>query len=337
MELKTILAQLSESAGATGLDGTISVAKELLSGFGTVVDDVQGGLSVKLPGESDYTVMLDAHIDEIALIVTGIDNGFVRVDKCGGIDVRTLIGREVTIHGKEPLFGVFCSIPPHIKKGDKKVPELSDLGIDIGFSQEDAERLVSPGDLVTFRQSARELINGRITGKSLDNRAGVAALIRTAELIGKKKPPVSVIISLSAQEELGLRGAKTAAFANTPDEAIVVDVSFGDGAGIEPHECGKLGNGPMIGISPIIDRGMYDRLRNIADENKIEFQVEVMGGTTSTNADIISITKGGVKTALISIPLRNMHTATEIIDIADVEATAQLIYSYIMAGGAEND
>ncbi len=330
MELKELLIKLADANGVTGLDGALDVAEKELSSIGKVSRDNMGGLAAEIKGKRDYTILLDAHIDEIGMMVTAIDDGFIRVAKCGGIDVRTLVSQEVIIHGKENIFGVFCSIPPHLKNENNSLPDIDEMGIDIGLSKDETEKIISIGDRVSFRQKAVSLINDRITGKSLDNRAGCAAVIEAAKLLcADGEPPCNIIVSLSAQEELGLRGARTATYNYFPNEAIVVDVSFGAFQGIPSQKTGKLSKGPMICISPITDRFMTNNLIDICEKENIPYQREVCGSSTGTNADIISVTKSGVRTALVSVPLLNMHTAAETISMSDVENTAKLIADYV--------
>lgn len=282
-------------------------------------------------------IMFDAHYDEIGLIVTGIDNsGFLQVSACGGIDRRILLGHEVVVHGRKDFKGIICCQPPHLTSSSdyKKAPKVSDIAIDIGLSANEAKVNVSIGDSVNFYSGeACELLSGRITGKALDNRAGVAALIRVAELLdGKILPDTKVTLLFSAQEELGKRGAVTGAYEIDPDEAIVVDASFNATPGCDVEHCGKMSEGPMIGISPILSRKMTERLKKLADK----YQLEIMAEETGTNADVISISRSGIPTAMLSIPLSYMHTAVEIIDTADVEATAQLLAKYALNGGEVN-
>ncbi|MEG1886911.1 MAG: M42 family peptidase, partial [Oscillospiraceae bacterium] len=149
-------------------------------------------------------------------------------------------------------------------------------------------------------------------------------------------PPCNVAFLLSDQEELGCRGAKTASFSIEPQEAIVVDVSFGDTPDIPSYKTGKLGDGAMIGISPILSPKISNRLKNLGQSLEIPFQPEVMGGATSTNADVISISKDGIPCGLISIPLRNMHTPAEVISIEDVKSVAKLLAAYVLSYGKEN-
>lgn len=334
MDIEQMLFELSRAQGVSGEDGALSVAERLLKDIAPTVRDDMGGISCCF-GSGSHKIMLDAHIDEIGMIVTAIEGGFLRVGKMGGIDTRTVINQRVTVHGTQPVTGVFASLPPHLKKDDKSAPELDGLAIDCGMSGERLNKLVRVGDRVSFCVEPRRLTGTKVTGKSLDNRAGVAAVIDAARRIkAARANGCTVIVSLSAQEETALRGAKISAYQFDPDEAIVVDVSFGDGAGLKNTECGKLGGGAMIGVSPVLDRSMTDRLESIAEEKGIKHQTEVMGGSTGTNADVISVSRGGVRTALISIPLRNMHTCCEVVDINDIKAVSDMITAY--AGGFEN-
>ena len=133
-----------------------------------------------------------------------------------------------------------------------------------------------------------------------------------------------------------MRGCKTAAFKVDPDEAIAIDVSFADAPDVSPDDCGKMSGGAMIGVSPTLDREISDRLNTVAFENNIPYQNEIMGGRTGTNSDVIGITRGGVRTGVVSIPLRNMHTDCEVIDLNDVKSVCDILELYILSGGVEN-
>lgn len=332
MDIKDTLFKLSEAAGIGDINQAADIAYGILSQYTEC--ERQGALTVigRLEGKNDYTLMLDAHIDEIGFIVTDIDaNGFLTVKNCGGVDLRSLPARPVTIHAKQSINGVFCSVPPHLG-GAKEYDDISSLKIDTLLGEK-AKDLISVGDFVTFNQKPIGLQGSRITGKSLDNRAGVVCLLELAKRLSGKELPFNVVFALTDMEELGTRGAKTAVFNISPDEAIVIDVSFADGPDIPANECGKLSGGAMIGMSPILDKKASKELVSLAKENNIPYQTEVMCGRTGTNGDVISISKSGVKTSLISIPLRNMHTDVEIIDIKDIESVCNLIEKYILKGG----
>lgn len=337
MNIKDTLFRLSNASAVGSITEASDIAFDILSNYADTIR--ANGLTVigKLKGKSDYTIMLDAHIDEVGFIVTDVDeNGFITAAKCGGIDLRTLPARPVTVHGKKDVAAVFCSTPPHLSKGDEVFNDISAIKLDTGLGEKAAD-IVSAGDYITYRTKACSLFGSRVTGKSFDDRAGVVCLLELAERLSKKQLPCNVVFSICDGEELGLRGAKTSAFRIQPDEAVAIDVSFGDGPDISPDDCGKLSSGAMIGISPVLDKEISDRLIKTARKSDIPFQTEVMGGTTSTDSDVISVTANGVRTGLISIPLRNMHTDVEVIDTEDIKSVCDILEDYILSGGVMND
>jgi len=290
-----------------------------------------------LKGESDYTILLDAHIDEVGFIVTNIDdNGFLTVAKCGGNDSRTIPAKVVTIHGKEDVKGVFVSTPPHLSSGEMEYDDISAIKLDTGLGAK-AKEVISLGDMVTYCQKPFDLIGNRVCGKSFDDRAGVAVLYELSERLKDKKLPINVVFSIVDGEELGMRGAIPATFGVAPDEAIAIDVSFATAPDVSDLEGGYLGKGGMIGVSPILSTEVTQKLNIIADENNIPYQNEIMGGKTGTDSDVISVSGKGVKTGLISIPLRNMHTDCEIIDLDDLTSVCDILEKYILSGGTFND
>ncbi len=285
---------------------------------------------------ADYTFLLDAHLDRIGFIVSDIDdNGFLRVDTVGGIDVRTLLDAPVTVCGKEALRGVVCCMPPHLSDGNEdKAVSADRIWIDLGLPADKVKELVSIGDKASFNVKPKMLLNNRITASALDNRAGVAAVLKAAELISESNINSRVIILLSAQEETYAVGAKTSVFNYDIDECVCVDMSFSGQPGVEgPYSCIELGKGPMLCISPNLDREMFNKMKSAAKAENINYQLEVCNGKTGTNADHIAVSKSGVKCALVSIPEKNMHTQAEIADLDDIEKTAALISSYVIKGG----
>ena len=335
MNIKDTLFELCEAVGAGTLMEASDIAYEKLSQLCDC--ERKNGLTVvgKMQGSGNKTLMLEAHIDEVSMIVTDVDDeGFITVAGCGGIDLRGLPSRAVTIHGKREIPAVFCATPPHLLVGEQEYDDISKIKLDTLLGSA-ARELISVGDMVTFRTCAHSLLGSRITAKSLDNRAGVTCLIELASRLSGKKLPMNVVFLLSDAEELGMRGAKTASFAIDPDEAIAIDVSFALAPDVSPSESGKLGGGAMIGIAPVLDKSISERLVSIAKENNIPYQCDVMGRSTGTNADVISINREGVKTGLVSIPLRNMHTDCEVIDLDDISSVCDILERYILSGGAE--
>ena len=331
--MQDILKQLSDSVSLGHLKGATEVARRLLSPYTEISDFGQTGLIAKINKDKQKTILLDAHIDEVGFIVTHIfDSGFLRVAPVGGNDPRILPATPVVVHGKTDIPAVFISNPPHLK-GEDEVKSAADTFVDTGLGTQ-IKDLVSPGDLVSYEKDFTPLKGGRVSGKSLDDRAAVACLIELASRIHDKELPVNVVLCLAEQEELGTRGAVTATFALSPDEAVAIDVSFADAPDVPSAKCGKLGGGAMIGISPILNRKITDLLCDIAKEKKIPHQLEVMGGKTGTDADVITISGSGVPCGLLSIPLRNMHTPAEVVDMADIGAVCDILEAYILKGGA---
>ena len=337
MNIKETLVALSSADGVGNLREASDLAYDLLKEYCKTEKSDTLTVIGYLKGESDYTLMLDAHIDQIAMIVTDIDdNGFLTVAKSGGIDIRALPSRRVTVHGKEKVAAVFCATPPHLSSGEKEYTDIADIKLDTALGAK-AKEIISIGDYVTFSADPCELLGTRVSGRSFDDRAAVACLIEVAKRLKDKKLPLNVAFVLSDGEELGMRGIRPAAFKVDPNEAIAIDVSFGDGIGISEDECGKLGEGGMIGISPALDRKISQKLIKTAKDNNIPYQTEVMGERTGTNADMIAVSRQGVRTCTLSIPLRNMHTEVETLDIKDLDSVCELLCAYILSGGAMND
>ncbi len=332
MEIVDILKNLSDAVCAGEINEAERLAANYLGEYCEIRKARDGSVYGFMDFGRDKTLLLDAHIDEIAMTVISVsENGFLKVAKMGGIDPRILPAQRVKIWGKELVKGVFTSVPPHLRSGDSQL-SFDNLYIDTCLGKK-AVDIIPVGSVVTFDVESRELAGGLFTGKSLDNRASVAVLIRTAEILSYNDlSEYNICFLLSREEELGLRGARTAAFDIKPDECIVVDVTFGNLPGIPSHKTGNLGDGPMIGISPIIPKEVSDGLNIAASFCECFIQYEIMGGSTSTNADVISISRSGVKTGLISIPLRNMHTPSEIISLADIESTARILAEYTLGG-----
>ena len=329
MDLKNLLIKLASSEGVGYMDTVADIAAKQLSPFSKVTK-TDNCLMAEF-GEGDYTIMLEAHMDEVAMIVTEVfDDGFLSVAPVGSIDARLLPAQPVKIYGKQTVSGTFTSVPPHIKNEDS-VPSFDTCKIDTGDMA--IGEKVSQGDLVLFDAPAIELKNNRISSKALDNRAGMAAVIMAAKKIATQNPKSKVVLLFPTGEELGLRGARVSAYDIPADECIVVDVSFGDCMEVPASKTAKLGSGAMIGISPVLDKNIYNKLKRLAKENGIPFTLEVMGGATSTDADVITLTRSGIPSGLISIPLRNMHTPAEVVDINDVKAVANLIAAYVEGGG----
>jgi endoglucanase len=341
MNIFDTLKQLTDAQGVAGNEGAVSqVALELLKEFDPNAHTDCFGSVVGFIGDRDNgnpVILLDAHIDQVGLIVTHIDDkGFIKAERCGGIDRRALAAQAVTIHSREPVKGVICTIPPHVSRGKKDVTQpmkADSIRIDAGLTKAQAQEVISLGDVATIDGELIRMSDKIVTGSALDDRAGVCAVLYALSLLkGNKALRFNIAVSFSAQEELGCRGATVTAYNAEPEYAVVVDVSYGLSPGCSSieHKCGKLGGGPMLGYAPTLNREMFEGFKKIAREHDVAYQLEIMSRDTGgTNADSITTVKGGVKTALVSIPLRYMHTPVETADISDIEAAGHLIAAFI--------
>lgn len=331
MKLTDILTQLCQSRGTSGDEGApIKTAIEL-SGLSGRRDTLGNGIVFLGDPHAKEQVLLDAHMDQVGLIVTGIDEeGFLHIDRCGGADRRVLPGCPVTVFGKESLFGVIGNLPPHLSDGKSDaVPAITKMTVDLGLPAQKVKSLVTPGDRVIPQYEPQKLLKSRFASAALDNRAGAAILIRCIHLLKEETLSCGISVLFSTREEIGGQGAVTGSFGLSPTRAICVDVSFGDQPGVREEVSLPLGKGVMIGVAPVLDRSMYQKLASLADKKNIPYKWDVMGGDTGTNSDAIATTQGGVHTALLSVPLRYMHTACEVVDTDDLENAAQLMAAYL--------
>ena len=321
-----------------------SFSQNLLSSYGNVYTTPLGSIicTIRTPAEGEPDIMLDAHMDEPGMIVTFIeDSGFLRVGSCGGLDRALLMASQVEVHTRDGVLpGVICSIPPHLQDGsEKNNPQIEDVLVDVGYPGDKCRELIRPGDRVNLLSTPRQLLGGLISGKALDNRAGCCCLIKTLELLKGDDLNCGLSVVFSSMEEIGGQGAKTAAYGVSPTHAIVVDVSYAHTPDSPREKCGLAGSGPMIGFSPVLSRDMSDKLVTIAKSHEIPHQFEAMGSSTGTNADHIATTRLGVHTALVSIPIKYMHSPTEVVDPQDVDNSAELIAALvreISKGGTGN-
>lgn len=340
-ELSALITDLSGTSGVSGSeDETALMCLDILKKYTKRTYMKNGNVFAELGQRENGKphLLLDAHLDRVGMIVTYItDDGFLKCEQCGGLDRRILPAQKVIVHSSQGNFsGVVTVVPPHLSDGSEEVMKWSDVYVDAGMTSKNTLP-IKPGDTVSFYCEPKELLGGRICGSALDDRCGIAAIIAAVDKLSKEesdfsKLPFSVTVMFSSQEELGERGACIGAYDADPDYAIAVDVSFALSKGEKPEKCGILSGGCMIGVSPSLDRAMSDDLIRCCEKNNIPFRIEVMNGTTGTNADRFSVTRCGVKTATISIPLRYMHTPSEVISLIDVRHTANLIAAYVKGG-----
>jgi endoglucanase len=335
-----LLKQLSEVAGVPGREERVRaiIRQELDGVVDELREDALGNLiAVKEGKKGSRRVMLSAHMDEIGFLVRFVDErGFVRVHNVGGFDVRNLFARQVTVHASSgsDLVGVMnpATKPVHLLTPEerKKIPELSEFAIDLGLPAEEVKRQVRIGDMVTLRQECLDL-GEVITGKAMDDRASCYVLIETLKRL--EKPAAEVYAVFSVQEEVGLRGAMTSAYGITPDIGIGLDVTLAVDTPGSPTEqrVTELGKGVALKVmdsSMISTRWLLDEFVALAEKKKVPYQLEVLplGGTDGA---AIQRSRAGVPSITVSIPTRYIHTVTEMVAKADLEAAITLLTHYL--------
>lgn len=341
MYYERILGQLCALPGPSGFEGpVVQAAAELLRPY---VDEVfttrMGSVAgVRRCGRANAPkLLLDAHLDEIGFIVTGHEEGFLRFAPLGGVDPRMLPDREVTILAQPPVLGVVACLPPHIQSRedmDKSQP-IKELCIDVGLSQEEAQRLIPIGTPAVYRAGCIPLGRELLCGKSLDDRSCFAILLDTVQRLAEETLDVDLYILGSTQEETHSTGAITAAYEIAPDLCVAVDVTHGDSPDASKDKTFKLGGGPVIGLGPNCTRWMARRLMQRAEELELDYQLEVMAGHSGTNGWPLQVSREGVATAVLSLPLRYMHTPLETVNRKDMEDTAKLLAAFIRDLGKE--
>jgi putative aminopeptidase FrvX len=281
-------------------------------------------------------LLIDAHYDEIGMMVTEIkENGFIRVTNIGGIDTRILLAGEVIIYGSEPVYGVVCVMPPHLQKPGESntLPQIGDLLIDTGLSSEDlVQKGVETGTPVGFKPGNLELLNNCVAGKGYDNKSSVAAAAEIMRLIDGADVGWDICLLCSCKEEVSALGAKIGSYDIDPDAAIVLDVNLAYVPDTARHKTVKVGGGPSVSISAVTDRGLTRAVISFANDKNLRHQTIVEAVDTGSDANHIPLTRGGIPTVLIGIPLKNMHTYSEVISLDDVSDTAKLVAGFIKGG-----
>ena len=337
MEMFDLINKITHIPSVSGNEKTaLPVIKEILSPYtDNVFCDNFGNIKAVF-GKGG--ILLEAHIDKIGMIVTFAgENGFIKAAPIGSIDARILPAGNVKILAEKELYGVAASVPPHLASAEdsKTAKEVTDVNIDTGLSTEEAKKLICVGDRIMYDEKTVMLSEDELCSMYLDNSIGAAVIIRTVEILKEHGSLDNLTLCFTAQEEAGLRGAGAAVYGAENEKVICVDTSFASSPGVRPEKSGRMGAGPMIGFSPVLDSEMSCELKKLAEEKEIPYSVEVMGASTGTNADVISKSFSGFRTALVSVPIRNMHTPSEICDLNDIEDSAYLIAEYIMKGEKE--
>ncbi len=319
METVKILNRLIKAQGVTGFersgitDTVAELFREFTKGFdgAEVWTDVNGNAYASV-GDTGPTVLIMAHMDEIGMTVTKIeDNGMLRIDSVAGVDPRVLPGNRVRVCGRQELMGIVGAVPPHLTDSKKKAYKWNELTVDLGLKKERVQELVSVGDRITFYpEDVLELKNGFVSSKSLDDRALVAAELYCLELLKKRRFDCRVVMCASVDEEHSGLGAVTGAYSVNPDMAIIMDVTHGKSScASDCFDMDKI----ALAVGSNIHPRMFGMLKDAADNIRVGWEYEPVMGPTGTDTTDVQVSRLGVPSGLVSPPLRYMHTTVETI------------------------
>ena len=339
-----ILAFLRESTGRFGPAGyEQEMAKWLKAKFEPLCDEVfidpmSNVIAIKKPTAESAgripRIMVCAHMDEIALLVTEIlKDGSLRINKLGGVSPPTLPAATVTVHTEEgELFGVIGAKPPHLltEEDRKQAVTFEDLYVDLGLDPETVKAKVNIGDVVTLQGAPLELLNDRVAGKTMDDRCCVAVMLDAAERLQKTRHAAEVVFCCSAQEEVGGNGSHVAAYTAAPDIGFVLDVTHASFPGARPNTTVPP-DAPAAAFGPYIQHKLFQKLRDVAKENGIKLSVEISERSTYTDTDDIQIAREGVPCVLVGVPLNYMHTSVELGDAKTMAECGRLTAAFAAA------
>jgi endoglucanase len=339
MPLPELLERLLTTPGPSGQERAAAVVwRAAAAPVGDVSSDVLGNSWVRVPGTGGGpSLALVGHIDEIAVVVTNLgDDGLAAVRPTSGWDPATMAGQRVEVlsrNGAVP--GVVAARRPKRKRGEERKPiDGDDLFLDVGAKDGDElRRLIRPGDNVIWQGAPMALQGNRVASRAFDNRMGCYVALESARRIAESGgAPGDVIAVAAVQEEIGdFAGSRTAAFGIEPDLAVAIDVTHtSDVPGADPNDEGKilLGGGPTITRGPSIHPDVFELLHDTAEAEGIPFAIEASRGTTSTDADAVFLSRAGVATGLVSVPLRYMHSPIETLDLDDLENAVRLVTAF---------
>lgn len=334
-----LLPLLETLCTAPGLSGHESPVREILEEtWRPITDDLSvsrlgslHGLKRGSAAEPRPSILIATHMDAIGLMVTGIVNGLLRVTEIGGLDARVLPGQLVTVHGRQELPGIIVQPPSHLLPADAQsgpVP-IKYLLVDIGLRPRQVNQQVRTGDLISFAQEPIQMAGDTLVGRSLDNRASVAALTLCLQELQTRVHAWDVWAVATTQEEETMGGARTSAFQLRPELAVAVDVTWGKSPGSADHLTFPLGKGLTLGWGPNVHPGLHQSIKKTAEDIEVPFAVEAMPRHSGTDAFAIQVAAQGIPTMVISIPLRYMHTPVEVVALKDIRRTARLLAEFI--------
>ncbi|MBQ7379662.1 MAG: hypothetical protein IJW70_08325 [Clostridia bacterium] len=337
MDLRALITSLCglysvSGAEAASTQGAERILFDLFDEHAT--DGVGNHVFIKRCGRKNAPkILVDAHFDEIGMMVTDItEDGFVRFTNVGGVDTRILPGAKVIIYGKKTVEGIVCSMPTRLLGNDPEaLPEISQLYIDTGWSAHELKKMISNGASIGFMPTYTSLLGDRLAGKAFDDKACGAC---AAYGIGAVKPEDlagDVYFLFSAGEETSMLGALTGGNSICPDYAMVIDVTHAATPETADLPLASFGSGAVVDYAPITNRALTKMTAALLQEKQIPFTYGASGGSTGTNANRLWLTGDGVPTVLVSLPIKNMHSSTEVLDLRDAQAVADAVSAFVCA------
>lgn len=333
MDITAFLKEVTALPGLPGYEDAAAecIAKHIAPFADEIRRDNLGSVIAKI-GSEGPKVLVCAHQDEIGMMVLNVENdGCLRMHRMGGVDPRILPAHDVLVYTKDgPIPGVIGAKPPHLTKPADREKALTweDLYVDVGLSGEQAKEQVRVGDTITLVSPLTELSGGFLSGKTMDNRASVAAMIACAEELSHRDTPAQAFLAATSQEEVGLKGATVASYHVAPDFGIAIDVTFGEAPGCDRFEAFPLDK-PTVAVGPSLHPMLTDRLRKCAARIGVGLSTEVIPGGTGTDAGGMLTSRIGMPVVLISIPLRYMHTSVETLQENTIWEAGRLMAAFI--------
>ena len=327
-----LLEELTNMSAFPGEESNVHdlIKREILK-YADKINSLKTGsmFAIKTGSPGKCSIMLDAHIDEVGAIVSGItEEGFLRIQS-NFIDPKILPGSVIAVHGKKEIKGVIGIKPFHLTSQEdlEKAFRIQELFVDCGLNKKEIEEIVSIGDSITFSPSFSK-INELVSNKALDDRIGAYVIIEVFKRLKRINHIINVIGHFACQEEFSALGAITSTYVLKPDFAIAIDVTHASSPNVSQKHSSELGKGPTVFIGPSVDRVLNKKIIDTAQKYGIPFQKEV-GILSGTDATYIQIVEKGIPVGVVSIPLRYMHTPVEVVDPQDVEKTINLLSLFI--------
>jgi len=330
-ELKEILKILTESIGPSGMEEkSFESVKKILEGEEniTISLDKMGNIIIFRKGDRKEKIAFFTHNDEIGLIVTKIDGDYLRFTSVGGYDEKVLLGQEVTVYGEKVVSGIIGATPPHLQKAGEsdKLLKYEDLYVDLAMKNKELEKYFKIGDRIILKSEFTELKNDFVCCKSIDNRGSAAAIINILNHIKNLKNIPDLYFVLNAQEETTMVGSLTSCYSINPDIAVVVDVTFAKQPGVES---GISYDSIGIGRGSQICSDLYDFITEIAKRENIKYEIEAVPQHSGTDAYAVQTARGGIKTILLSLPIKNMHSPREIVNVKTIDKISKLLSLFV--------